>query len=273
MIPKNSFTILLICLLTTSLVAKRHSLHKKAERAEARKKVVQQENQSLSSVLSKQTKNMAFAEAQQAKEYYVKEKESEMIIKCGQRLLAVGGDQEVMRITRLELAELFLQKQNYTEAEKYAQEYQKYYPGAKEIRRADYIAIQANYLSKLSIDRDQQKTRTTIELSKQFLEKHPRDTEYAQEVKRIMHDCYASLIQNELHIINTQLNTFNHTGKEMSLTAAQKRLAYVKEHYHPHAPEISLDTVERRYTDLAKSVPPQLSTPNSEKEKAAEPRK
>lgn len=252
MLQKINLSTLLVCSLTLPLIGKRHANIKKTEPVETQKISTQSANQTLRSVLSKQTKNMTFAEAQQAKEHYVKEKDNEMVIKCGQRLLAVGGDQEVMRIARLELAELFLEKKNYAEAEKYAQEYQKYYPGAGETKRADYIAIQANYLSKLTANRDQQKTRATIDLAKQFLEKHPQDKEYAQEVHRMMHDCYASLIESEIHIITTQLNTYNHTKKEMALTAAQKRFAYLKEQYLPHAPEISVASLESRLAQLTK---------------------
>lgn len=234
--------------------AKRHSQSKKSEKIDQSKTTQATNDTNLTAALHKQTKTMTFEEAKLAKEYYAKKNEAEMIIKCGQRLLAVGGDQEVMRITRLELAEVFLEKQNYTEAEKYAQEYQKFYPGAKETPRAEYIAIQANYLAKLNSDRDQVKTLKAITLAKDFLEKHPTEKEYSPTIKHMMRQCYKSLIRSEIHVINTHLNTYRNNKKEIVVDAAQKRLAYIKNEYLPHAPEAEkrLQEVELRLAQLTK---------------------
>ncbi len=250
---QKAYVILAVLLYTSTGYGIRHSAIKRSERIELRKQKVATKDQSIRAILNKQTKNMSFAEAQRAKEYYSKEHDAEMIIKCGQRLLTVGGDQEVMRITRLDLAEIFLDKKNYVEAEKYAQEYQKYYPGAHEIKKAEHIAIQANFRSKLPSDRDQEKTRTTIKLAQEFLEKHPQDKEYSQSIQQMTLDCYQTLIRNEINIINSQLRTYNYTKKRMVLTAAQKRLAYIKEQYLPHAPatEKRLHELEQRLAHLA----------------------
>ncbi len=226
--------IIVIIFISTTALAKRHSKTKKREHVEHSAPT---SNKLLREALNKQTKDMTFAQAQLAKEYYTTHRDEDMIVKCSQRLLAVGGDQETMRITRLELAEIFLTKKNYKDAEKYAQEYQKYYPGAKEITRAEYIAIEANYLSKLSSDRDQEQANRAINLAKEFLEKHPDEKEYTPKIKEMMRKCYKSLIRHEINVIHTQLNTYRNTKKEMVLTAAEKRLAHAKEKYLPSVPE------------------------------------
>ncbi len=183
---------------------------------------------------SKSIKDMSFKEALQAKAYHQKMQNSDMMIRCAQRMLAVGGDPEEMRKTRLELSELFLDKNDYKEAEKYALEYQKHYPGSTEALVAGYTAIKSNFLSKLSSDRDQTKTEATIKLSQAFLEKYPQNTEYTQSVKDMMEVCYKDLLESEVHVIKAQLNKYNITKREAVLSGAHKRIAYIKEKLLPH---------------------------------------
>lgn len=234
----NNFSYLLSLILLVPLTTFpiRHSKIKKNERREMRASAIKTDDEQLREILYKQTKNMSFDDATKAKNYYLKEKVYDMAIKCGQRLLAVSGDQDVMRTTRLELAELFLDRENYAEAERYAMEYQKYYPGADEAIRAEYIAIRANYLSKLTSHRDQAKTKNTIRLAEEFLEKHPHDKLYAQSVKDMQHACYLTLIRSEINIITTHLHTFRNTRNEKVLAAAQQRVDYIKKNYLAHAP-------------------------------------
>lgn len=239
--------------------AKRHSLVRRAERVEQRKKVIKTDDETLATILRKQTKDMTFTEAYRAQEYYRGTKDIEMQTKCGQRLLAVAGNkeahkdqEEIMRKTRLELAQIFLERHNYTESEKYAQEYQKLYPGTKEALTAEYIMIRSNYLAKLDADRDQQKTRTALTLAQEFLDKHPQEKELTLLIKEMIHDCYQSLIRHEMHVITTQLHTHRNTGHVGTLQAIQKRLAHINKELLPHAPvakkrllELELEVAQR----------------------------
>jgi outer membrane protein assembly factor BamD (BamD/ComL family) len=233
--------ILSLVLLNMHTEAKRHSRMKHTERIQ---KIPDTAGTALQTALSKQTKNMTFDEAVVAKQHYLKEKDWEMVIKAGQRILAVGGDQETLRKTRLELAEVYLEQQNFKEADKYAQEYQKYYPGAQESRRAQYIAIRANYLSRLTSDRDQEKTHETLKLAQEFLERYSHDTEYKQSIVDIKSHCYQTLVRSELNIITTQLHAFNFSKKKEDLAAAQKRLGLVKDKYLAHVPQAGKKIVE-----------------------------
>lgn len=183
---------------------------------------------------TKSIKDMTFKEASAAKAYHQHMKNTDMMIKCAQRMLAVGGDPEEMRKTRLELSELFLEKDNYKEAERYALEYQKHYPGSSEALVAGYTAIKSNFLSKLSSDRDQTKTEATIKLSQAFLEQYPQNTEYTQSVKDMMEVCYKDLLTSEVHVIKSQLNKYKITKNEGTLTGAYKRIAYVKDKLLPY---------------------------------------
>ncbi len=253
---------------SASLVGTRHSKTKKSEPIK-KYSPKKDDTSHLGSILAKQTKDLTFEQAAQAKEYHTKEKNQEMIIKCAQRMLAVGGDQELMRTARMELADLFLQKGEYKDAEKYALEYHKYYPGADEAKKASYIAIRSNYLSKLSSDRDQEKTRTTVKLAKEFLTTYKDDTEYTKQINEMLDDCYKSLIRSELNVIETQLNNYHYTHNEASLSAAGKRLSFLKETLLPHAPatEKKISSIEKEIEKLQKKPMP---TDDTKKESSSE---
>lgn len=230
------FCIIIFTSLGFTLTAKRHSRIKRAQRLEMRKTIIITDDQKLATALAKQTKYMKFDEAVLAKNYYIKERELDMIIKCGQRLLAVGGDQEIMRQTRFELAQVFLEKENFKEAEKYASEYQKFYPGTAQAIEAEYINMRANFLAQLPSDRDQSKTLTTIKLGHEFLERHIQSGDYTKNVHDMLEQSYQTLTRSELQIIETQLKAYNNTSNPGYLDAVIKRLAHVKEKYMPHAP-------------------------------------
>ncbi|MBA2307239.1 outer membrane protein assembly factor BamD [Candidatus Dependentiae bacterium] len=235
---RNTLPFLISALIIATPVTVWGVRHSKTKKKEPLEKYIAKKDHTLdlSAILSKQTKDLTFEQAQIAREHYNKEKNDDMIAKCGQRLLAVGGDQELMRIARLELADIFLRKGNYKEAEKYALEYQKYYPGAVEAKKAAYIAIRANFLSKLPSDRDQEKTRTTITLAKEFLTAYQDDTEYTPLINTMLDACYKSLVRSELHVIEIQLNSYYYSKNEPSLAAAEKRLAFIQETFLPHTP-------------------------------------
>ena len=240
---KNQLLILLIALTGTCL-AKRHSRERKIERFERRAHEAAKSNTPLASALSKRTKLMSFEEATLALEYYREKKEAEMIIKCGERILAVGGDQEIMRQARLDLAQAFLELGKYKDTEKHALDYLTYYPGAKESQRASYIAIKALYLSQCSSYRDQKKTKDTIEQAEKYLVKYPKDKDHTAEINDILDKSYLKLIRSELNIIETNINMYNHANHKGALKAAQQRVAYVKEHYLKHAPHTKRKLLE-----------------------------
>ena len=236
---KLVYSLLYGCILLVPLIthAKRHSRQNKIERFERRAKEAAQNDTPLSLALSKRTKSMSFEEARLAQDYYRTQKEDDMVIKCGERILAVGGDQEIMRLTRLELAELFLKKRKFVEAEKHAQDYLVYYPGTDENKKASFIALSATYQTQHSSHRDQQKTLSTIQMALAFLEKYPQETELHAQVQEMLTNSYLKLIRSELTIITTQLNTHAYTKKAVHHTAAQKRLETLKKTYLPHAPQ------------------------------------
>lgn len=221
---------------TPSTYPKRHALTSKIERYEKKAQAAAQGDGALAGALAKQTKVMSFDEARLAQDYYRTAKQHEMIIKCGERLLAVGGDQEILMLTRLELAELFLEERKFDDAERHAQDYMLYYPGSAHGKKASYIAVKAACLSQQNSFRDQQKTHAAIERAEDYLKKYPHDTEFKAQIEDILLQSYLKLIRYEMNIISTQLNLFHIAHSLPSLSSAKKRVAYIKERYLPKAP-------------------------------------
>jgi outer membrane protein assembly factor BamD (BamD/ComL family) len=235
-------TLLLSALTGGAIDAKRHSHTQKVERYEKRAQQVADAYSPLAAALAKQTKHMTYDEALSAQEYYRKEQEPDMVMKTGERLLAVGGNQtipgvqEVLRKTRLELARLCLEQRKFADAQRHAEDYLIFYPGSQESKQASFIALTAAYRSQLHAHRDQQKTRETVAQANAFLEKFPQDTEFAAQVQEMLHQSYQKLIRSELNIIETQYHMSQHASSPESLIAADKRLNELKETLLPLAP-------------------------------------
>ncbi|MBA3954815.1 outer membrane protein assembly factor BamD [Candidatus Dependentiae bacterium] len=191
-------------------------------------------SEDLSKSLNKLVAKQTFEEAAWAKDYYKKSGDKDMFLKCGERMLALGGDPELVRITTLELAQTGLDLGNFETAQKYALEYQTLYPGTPEAKKASYIGIKAYFLSTLSPDRDQAPTQKTIELGEKFLKTYPDDTEYAKSIKDMLDGCYSKILESEINVINTYISRYKYNKREGALTAANKRLAYIKENVLPH---------------------------------------
>lgn len=244
-ISQNSFyhlTLLMCAFAGATINAKRHSHVQKVERYEKRAQEAAEAYSPLAAALTKQTKHMTYEEALSAQEYYRKEQESDMVMKTGERLLAVGGNQtipgvqEVLRKTRLELAQLCLEKGKFADAQRHAEDYLIFYPGSQESKQASFISLMAAYRSQLHAHRDQQKTRETVEQANAFLEKFPQDTQFTAQVHEMLYHSYQKLIRSELNIIETQYHMSQHASSPESLIAADKRLNELKETLLPHAP-------------------------------------
>ncbi len=225
-------------------LAKRHSREHKFERFERRAQEATKDNTPLSLALNKRTKAMTFDEASLALTYYREKNETEMIIKCGERILAIGGDQEVMRQARLDLARAFLALDRHTNAIQHANDYLTYYPGAHESKDASYIATKSLFLSQCHSYRDQRKTKETIEHAEKYLEKYPHDVLHKEEIQQMLEQSYLKLIRSEMNIVEHLINMYLYANRKGALTSAHKRVAYIKEQYIKHAPHTQYKLIE-----------------------------
>ncbi len=179
-------------------------------------------------ILKKQTKDLDVKEALLAKAYYEHQKDTDMIIKCSERVLLLCSDQDISQDVTLQLAQIYLDQADFDKAVKYSKDYQEFYPGNVNAKKAAYIDIQAHYLSILQSGRDQKKTEETIELANLFLDKYKEQDNYSMTINQIISTCYNNLFDTEISVINTYLDKYNYYNNFSSLNAATRRLAYVK---------------------------------------------
>jgi outer membrane protein assembly factor BamD (BamD/ComL family) len=120
----------------------------------------------------------------------------------------------------------------------------------------------------LNTDRDQTKTKETIALARDYLEKEDLYTTYAQDVQQIQHASYVKLIECDKEVIAFYLRRNKHK-------AAENRLAHIKDNYLKYAQEFEPDILKleiqvadaQGYTGLAEQKRTELATRFSEREK------
>lgn len=232
MLKKYFISLFLVSLLSSCGFKQKQNTSSNLQLAQATQ--ADQSESDMSTIVSKQAKDMSFQEALRARDYYQEQNDTSMMIKCAQRMLAVGGDQETMRKTNLQLAQVFLDEGKFDKAQKHALDYQTLYPGTPESKLAHYINIKANFLSTLSADRDQTKTEKAIELAQNFVTKYSTDTEYKSSVNDMLEVCYRKLLTREINIINSYLSKYNYYKVNGPLIAAYNRLGYIKSKLLPY---------------------------------------
>lgn len=205
--------------------------------------------------LKKLSKDMTFGEALVSGYYHQHKKDNEMMIKCYERALTVGGKQALMKRLTIQLAEAYIIQKDYEKAKKHANTYVTLYPGDKEARKAAFLEIQASYLDTRIADRDQQKTAETIELIDAYKKNYSNSTtanlddEYREKIDEILVNSYNKIIESEINIAETYLNRYNHFKNFSALNAAQKRIKHVKTAILP-----KIGVENKKLNDLEESV-------------------
>jgi len=195
----------------------------------------------INKILKKLTKDMTFEEALVSGYYYQNKKDYEMMIKCYERALTVGGKQALMKRVTMQLAESYLLQKDYEKAIKHANSYVTLYPGDQGARKAAFLEIQASYLATRASDRDQQRTIETIELCYAYKKNYENvqnptnttsvfssDDEYITQIDKILTDSYSKIIESEINIAETYIKRYNHFKHFSALNSAQKRIKYIK---------------------------------------------
>lgn len=207
---------------------------------------------------NKKVKDMTFDEAKEAKAYYDADNNEALSIECAQRLIALGTDQEVVRVAILELAQIFLNNADYEKAQKYASDYHLLFPGTDQAKEASYLAIKAAFLSTLTADRDQTKTQATLELAQNFVTRYTNDNEYVQSVNDMQNACYEKLLDSEIKVVDTYMSRYNYSGHDAPLKAANNRVAYIKDKLLPHLPSEEERILNLELTIAQSSNKPEL---------------
>lgn len=177
-------------------------------------------------VPQKNIKHMDIEEACNARDYYRSIQDKELLMKSLERIVALSTDYELTDKALLELADLKLQEGNLEVAQKLYGEYNALYPGSAERERAWYNEILAHYRHRTTPDRDQSRTRTTVNLTKRFLEEFSQNS-YTENVRDIRRSCYKLLLKHELLNIQFYMHNYLYQENLKMLDAARRRLVYI----------------------------------------------
>lgn len=158
-----------------------------------------------------------------------------------EQILRICDDSQKRAIHMIELADLYFEKGDLKRAKAAYLQFALLYPGSKEIANgidlveyAQYRAVLASFYNQLDAERDQSDTHDTLALAKIFLEREALYTTYSEEVKKIVHCCYQSLAENELHVCRFYL-------KMGDIEVAKKRLEEIQSEWLEKIPELSND--------------------------------
>ncbi|HZW61240.1 MAG TPA: outer membrane protein assembly factor BamD [Candidatus Babeliales bacterium] len=176
-------------------------------------------------------RDMTYEELKEAKGRYLANKDLNGASKFLEKMIPMCADLNELHDIMLELADLFYTLEDLEKAGKIYQEFTKLYPGSQKVEYAYFKAIECSFKQIGEIDRDQSKTKDTIELSEQFLEREAVFITYTANVKEILAKCRKQLLESEMNIFNFYLD-------RGMLRSAEKRLSNIRKDFLPFIPTI-----------------------------------
>ncbi len=199
-----------------------------AFKKDAKKDTASKPSLSMPKEAKKKIESMTTEEAIISKDYFAQVDRFETAIKCGERFLAKSSDQQACAGVCLDLIDYCIKCENYEKAEKYATEYKNLYPGSTKLQDACFKEIEASLAQISDCERDQSKTKQTIEIAKEFINNFP-NSEHIEKVNEALKICYETLFESERGIIESYLKKHDLTKTEFPLKAAELRIASLKE--------------------------------------------
>lgn len=171
-------------------------------------------------------RDMTYDELRTTKNERIKEKNMDAAIKYAEKMIPLCKDMHELKDLTLELADLLFDHGQLEKAGKIYQEFVKLYPGTSAIEHASYRSILCSFYGILEYDRDQTKTKETLDLTTAFLERSEIFTEKHDDVLDIQKKCYERLVDSEINVLQFYLNNDR-------FSAAQVRIDGLRKDYAP----------------------------------------
>ncbi len=203
------------------LIKRKHGRHRRYKEKEEPKKTFSK---------------MAYEDLEQAKNKQIIANNKEVAIKYLEQMLKLCDDINQLAQHLVELADLLFDCSNFKKAGKIYAEFTILYPGNEQIEYTLYRAILCSFYQTLDADRDQTKTKETIQLTDNFLERVDIFSQYKDEVYRIRSSCYQKLVASEINVCTFYI-------KRGSYRSAQKRLDGLCTEWLPKMPNIESQVI------------------------------
>ncbi len=179
---------------------------------------------------------MAYEDLEQAKNKQIIANNKETAIKYLEQMLKLCDDINQLSRHLVELADLLFDCSKFKKAGKIYAEFTLLYPGNERIEYTLYRAILCSFYQTLDADRDQTKTKETIQLIDNFLERADIFGQYKDEVYRMRNSCCQKLVASEINICTFYI-------KRGSYRSAQKRLDGLSTDWLPTMPNIESQVI------------------------------
>lgn len=210
-------SLLFTCILTIILPSCSHKNTKKRKKKKIAKVQPQEKKSKLLSDLN-------YEDLKKEKNKLLAKGNKEIAIKYIKRMLPLCSNLEELGALMLETADLLFDAGKLNDAERMFAEFVHLYPGDKNVEYASYKSILCSYWTTLDAERDQSKTKETVEKAITFLDRKLACKKYNDEVTKILLSCRQTLF-------DSQVNVFNFYAKQGNYLAAQTRLAEIKKEF------------------------------------------
>lgn len=153
------------------------------------------------------------------------------------KMIALSQQSSTIEKLKLEVADILFDQGNLAKSEDAFTEYLDLYPGSLHTEYAHYKKILCALYRTGDIDQDQGQTQDTKKLCQAYLKKGIAFKKYRKDVADILHHCDVMLYQHETNVFEFYL-------KKKSYTAANSRLAHLKEKHLPLLPAVEPDIIK-----------------------------
>ncbi len=172
---------------------------------------------------------MTYDELKEEKQKLIAKGNNEIAIKFIEKMVPLCSDLGELSDLMLELADLLFDAGNLEKAERLYSEFASMYPGHKKAEYASYKAIICSYWETLDHQRDQSKTKATIERAEAFIKQKATFVTYGDQVDEILYACREKLLESEMSI-------FHYYLQREDYVAAQTRLNNIEKEILPNLP-------------------------------------
>lgn len=234
---------------TTKDKKKRTRRTRKRKKRETPKKRISQQN---------------YEELAQEKKRLLAKGYKELAIKYIKKMIPLCSDLEKLGNLMLELADLHFDIGQLDGAEILYSRFATLHPGHTRTEYASYKSILCSFWSTLDSERDQSKTKETIEHAHAFLERRKVFTTYANQVDTILASCQEKLLESEINIFNFYSKQGDYKAAKLRLTSMEKEFLPLLPNKEPLLLTLACDLAEKqqdqklleeKQTELAKKFP------------------
>jgi outer membrane assembly lipoprotein YfiO len=173
---------------------------------------------------NKRIGEMTYDELKEEKKKLIAKGNTESAIKYIEKMVPLCSDLAELSDLMIELADLLFDSGNLAKAEHLYSEFASMYPGHKKAEYASYKAIICSYWETLDQQRDQSKTKETIEKAESFIKNKTIFTTYTKQVDEILYACRERLLESEISIFHYYLQRDDYIAAQTRLENIEKEL-------------------------------------------------